>query len=170
MRNHLKDILIALIDGDVHFVVAGGVAAVLHGVERVTMDLDIALDLRPDNIDRFGRVMEALGMRPRIPVPLDALKDPEAVRIMVEEKGALVFSLIHPSDPLRYLDVFMAKQLSFSHLAEDAVLIDLDGRAVSVVGREKLLALKRGIHPPRDKDLWDIRELERIISDEQTEN
>ena len=166
MRNHLTDLLLALLDGGVDFVVGGGVAAVLHGVERVTMDLDIALDFKPDNIDRFSRVMAALGMRPRVPVPLDALKDPEAVRIMVEEKGALVFSLIHPSDPLRYLDVFMAEHLSFAHLAEDVVTIDLDGRSVPLVARAKLLALKRGIQPPREKDLWDIRELERIINDE----
>ena len=37
MSNHINEILFALTDAEVEFIVAGGVAAVLHGVERVTL-------------------------------------------------------------------------------------------------------------------------------------
>jgi intracellular sulfur oxidation DsrE/DsrF family protein len=39
MNNHLKDILTALAKKGVRFVVCGGVAVALHGVERMTLDL-----------------------------------------------------------------------------------------------------------------------------------
>lgn len=42
MQNHLKEIIYRLADRGIDFIIGGGVAAVLHGVERVTMDLDIA--------------------------------------------------------------------------------------------------------------------------------
>ncbi len=63
MKNHLTEILLALADARVDFVVAGGVAAVLHGVERVTMDLDLAVDLRPENVQAFLRVMRPRSRR-----------------------------------------------------------------------------------------------------------
>ncbi len=45
MVNHLELILSELKMQNVRFIVCGGVAAVLHGVERMTMDIDISLDL-----------------------------------------------------------------------------------------------------------------------------
>jgi hypothetical protein len=167
MRNHLKEILFALSDGQVKFIVGGGVAAVLHGVERVTMDLDISIDMCPDNLARFADVMEHLGMNPRVPVPVRALQDPEVIRIIVEEKHAIVFSLIDPNDPIRYIDVFMTPSLSYPSLIVDTVSFKIDGRVIDVISREKLLVLKKKIQPPREKDLMDIRELERLM---ETEN
>ncbi|HEY8241636.1 MAG TPA: hypothetical protein VIH35_09325, partial [Kiritimatiellia bacterium] len=90
MQNHLKEILFTLKDDGVEFIIGGGVAAVLHGVERVTMDLDIAIDLSPDNIERFKRAAGRLGLKPRVPVAIEKLADPATVNQMVQEKGALV--------------------------------------------------------------------------------
>jgi hypothetical protein len=36
MKNYLKEMLVTLADAGVEFVVGGGVACVLHGVERIT--------------------------------------------------------------------------------------------------------------------------------------
>ncbi|HUT78097.1 MAG TPA: hypothetical protein VM285_10445, partial [Polyangia bacterium] len=88
--NYLEEILRALTSRGVRFVVAGGVAVVLHGIERTTMDLDIALDLSPENVRRFREAADALGLRPLVPVPIEALSNPELVRMMVEEKHAIV--------------------------------------------------------------------------------
>jgi hypothetical protein len=165
MKNHIKEILFALCDGGVEYVVGGGVAAVLHGVERVTMDIDIAVNLTSENLERLVQVTKSLGLKPRVPVPLEALGDPEAIRMMVEEKHAMVFSLIDPSDPLRYLDVFLKEELSFPVLTADAELIQVEGRMITVVSARRLLAIKKAIIPPRPKDQIDIVELERIIDE-----
>ena len=68
MQNRLTDTLLALAEAEVRFVVAGGVAALLHGVERVTLDIDVALVMEPGNVQRFLEVMEALRLTPRAPV------------------------------------------------------------------------------------------------------
>ena len=163
MRNHIKELLFALSDGGVRYIIGGGVAAVLHGVERVTLDVDIALDFDPANLERFGKVMEELGMKPRVPVPVEALQDPEIVLMMVEEKQALVFSFIDSNDPLRYLDVFLKPELSYGELITDAVTVEVDGRTLHVVSAPRLLKLKEAIHPPRDKDQLDIRALRKLV-------
>jgi len=54
MENNLKEMLVTLADADMEFVVGGGVACVLHGVEPVTLDLDVAVQLNAPNLDRWN--------------------------------------------------------------------------------------------------------------------
>lgn len=162
MQNHLKEILTALADARVNFVVAGGVAVLLHGVERVTMDLDLALQLSRENLTAFQEAIGKLGLKPRVPVSPESLADPVTVQRFVEEKGALVFTFLDHDKPIRQLDIFLTKGLSFERLLGDAIEIELDGRPIKVASLERMLEIKKGIPAPRDKDLMDIRELERI--------
>jgi predicted nucleotidyltransferase len=161
--SYLEEILGALTTRGVRFVVAGGVAVVLHGVERTTMDLDIALDFEPENVARFGEAMDALGLRPLVPMPVRALADPIMVRMMVEEKNAIVFMLADPAMPLRKVDVFLAVALRYENLEKDSIPVEIPGIPLRVVSLERLLALKRAVDPPRDKDLFDIRAIERLL-------
>jgi len=163
--SYLEQLLRELAGTGVRFVVAGGVAAVLHGVERTTMDLDIALELTPDNVRRFASVMASLGLQPLVPVPVEALADPDVVRTMVEEKNAIVFMLADPEMPLRKVDVFLTESLSYENLFPDTLELEIPGIPLRVLTAQRLLDLKRAIDPPRDKDLFDIRALERLTGE-----
>lgn len=69
VRNYLKELLLALADAGVEAVVGGGVACVLQGVERMTLDLLLAIAFDRANLLRFLSVMQAQGLTPRAPVP-----------------------------------------------------------------------------------------------------
>jgi len=146
--NYLEDLLRELTVQQVRFVVAGGVAAVLHGVERTTMDLDIALEMSKENVARFANAASTLGLRPLVPVPVEALADPEAVRQMVEEKNAIVFMLADPAMPLRKVDVFLTSELSYENLMTDAVSVEIPGIPLRIVSSKRLIALKRAVETP----------------------
>lgn len=162
VRNRLSETLLALSRADVRFVVAGGVAALLHGVERVTLDIDIALDMDPGNVRRFLDVMEALHLTPRAPVAATVLADPQARVAMVREKQALVFTFLDRDDPLWQVDVFLTDDLSYAKLSPGMHTIFLEGQAVPIAGIDTLIDLKRRIQPPRPKDVLDLAELERL--------
>jgi hypothetical protein len=162
MSNHINEILFALTDAQVEFVVGGGVAAVLHGVERVTLDIDLALDMDPVNVEKFLQVMRNLGLQPRVPVPARDLMSREAVQRMVAEKGALVFSFVDFDRPLRHVDIFLQGNLSFEELSRGVRKIVVEDRAIKIMGIGKLLETKRAITPLRDKDLIDIKQLEKL--------
>jgi|688.fasta_scaffold50017_9 hypothetical protein len=51
-------------------------------------------------------------------------------------------------------------EVRFVIAGADTVLID--GQAVRIAGIETLIELKRGIQPPRPKDVLDLKELERL--------
>jgi hypothetical protein len=50
----------ALDDGGVEFILVGGLPAVLNGAPVDTFDIDVVHSRDPANIDRLGRVLEAL--------------------------------------------------------------------------------------------------------------
>lgn len=162
---HLRDIIIGLADAQVDFVIAGGVACVLQGVERFTLDLDIAVNLTPKNLSRFLSVMKTQGLVPRVPVQPESLIDPEVRKMMIEEKNALVFTFIDLNDPRRHVDLFLRDDLSFDRLNAKVDKVSLDGREVKVTSVEKLLQIKQSIDPLRDKDILDIIALKRLLKD-----
>ncbi|MBL7012696.1 MAG: hypothetical protein ISR85_07215 [Kiritimatiellales bacterium] len=162
----MREIILALADAEVEFVIGGGVACVLQGVERFTMDLDIAINLTPENLKRFVAVMKEQHLTPRVPVPPEALLNPDAVKMMVEEKHALVFTFLDVNNPMRHVDVFLRDDLSYDVLNRHSEAVDLGERSIKLVSRAKLLAIKEAITPPRDKDQLDIAALRRMIHDE----
>ncbi len=141
--------------------VCGGVACVLHGVERVTMDLDIRVPDERDNYLRLLAALETRGMVSRIPEPMSALADPERRLIWVREKGALVWTAQSP-DGLEQIDVFLDYPVPWSDLARDAKTVLVRGLPVKISSRAHLIQAKRRIDPPRRKDLRDIEDLEAL--------
>ncbi len=49
MLNRLKDVFSSFQRHNVHYVVIGGIAAILHGVPRATFDLDILIEATAEN-------------------------------------------------------------------------------------------------------------------------
>jgi hypothetical protein len=162
MGNYLKEMLVTLTDSNVEFVVGGGVACVLHGVKRVTLDLDIAVQMTAENLGRLVDAVERLKLKPRVPVSLADLGDSDFVRSMVAEKGALVFSLADFDKPLRHLVIFLSPNLSFERLSDGAAQFDIGGVNIRVVSRELLIKIKNEIKPLRQKDILDLQELEKL--------
>jgi hypothetical protein len=166
VRNRYQELLVALSDAGADFVVAGGVAAVLQGVERSTLDIDLSVGFSPKSLDGFLGVMERFQLTPRVPISPDVLRDPDAVRSMVEHKNAIVFTFDDLRDPLWHVDVFLRDELAYERLVVDSECVDVNGRRVRVLTKRKLLELKQAIEPPRAKDQMDIAELKRLLGQE----
>lgn len=160
MENELFAILTGLAEANVRFLVVGGVAVVLLGHPRMTADLDLILDLEPENARRGLDVLGALGFRPRPPVPLHAFADPATRQTWIDDKGLMVFSLWSPDAPTTEIDLFVEMPLEFSAAFARAEWVALGSTKVPVLALRDLIALKRSAGRP--KDLEDIVALERI--------
>jgi hypothetical protein len=160
--NFLKQTLTALSDAKVRFVVCGGVACILQGVARATHDLDVRVALEDQDLQRLVEVARGLGLHPRIPEPLDALLDPERRRIWIEEKRAVVYTLLEPSGAFA-LDVFLRYPISYEDLAASADVFDIQGRSILVSSKRDLILAKSAVQPPRKTDLRDIEDLEELL-------
>lgn len=117
--NTLLGVIQSLHSHNVKFIVAGGVAVVLQGVERLTMDLDTSVALDSENIQNFLLTMQTLGLVPRAPVNPEVLLDSSKRDLMVSEKGALDFTFYDPKNVTIQVDFFMSPELSYDKLAAD---------------------------------------------------
>ena len=80
MQSRIKEILLTLSEKKVNFILCGGVACVLQGVERMTMDVDIFLEMTGDNLHHFLEAVRHLHMQPRAAVPPEILMDSEKIK------------------------------------------------------------------------------------------
>jgi hypothetical protein len=147
-------------DSSVRYVVVGGVAVVLHGVMRFTADLDIVIDLAPEEAKRAMDALTAAGFAPSLPVPAADFADAAKRRQWIDERNMLVFSMVDRSIPPNSVDLFAESPIDFAALWSQATIMQLDTTSVRVASIADLIAMKR--FSARPKDLLDIDELEKI--------
>lgn len=153
------DVYGAFVAADVRFVV-GGMAVVLSGHVRATVDLDVVVDLAPEPARRAMTALTELGLRPRVPVaPLD-FADPAVRQGWIETKNMQVLSFYDPQHVAREVDVFVAYPIDFERLVAVAVPTQVAKRTVPVASISDLLEMKRAAGRPQD--LADIEALERL--------
>jgi hypothetical protein len=156
----LRDILRRLVLAEVRFIIVGGVAVVLHGHLRATKDLDLVIDLDPDEARKALRVMLDAGLRPTAPVDALDFADPDIRRSWIEEKNMVVFQMCDPRDARRNVDLFVENPIDFREMWARAVLVPIDDVMVRVASIRDLTRMKQMSGRPLDLD--DIAQLEKL--------
>ena len=159
MRSGFLEILNALHDHRVEFVIVGGVAAALHGGSRVTFDLDVVPSLAPNSWQAAVDLLWSLGARPRVPEPVERIRDVEQVRRWRREKGMLALNFRTP-DGSTEVDLLVGESDAFDGLKCRAVEVTVDQRTFFVASIDDLISMKR--RAGRPQDLLDIAELRKI--------
>lgn len=150
-------VISALNDSGVDYVIVGGIAAVLHGVDRLTADLDVVLDLQRDAALKALKSLEKIGYRPRPPVRMEEFAEAERRKQWMETRNMQVFSLWDPRGELPVLDLFVSYPLDFARLLDDSVEVDIGGLRARIASVDHLIEMKSGTN--RDKDRQDIAAL-----------
>ena len=167
---YYDEVIKALNKNKVKYAVAGGVAVVLYGYTRLTLDLDLIVELSKKNLDRFFDTLYNLGYRPKVPVTKEQFIDKKIRREWIKTKGMVVFSFFHLKDHLKLIDVFVREPIKFSEIEERIERIKINKLIFPTVCIRHLKKLK--LLASRHKDLMDIRNLEEIekLRDEQSKN
>jgi hypothetical protein len=163
MSGRVEWVLTALEEAAVRYLVVGGVAVVLHGYLRTTLDLDLVLQLDPSNLERALNAFGTLGFRPQVPVPLSSFADPQNREAWLREKNMTVFSLWHPDHQGFAVDLFIQEPFDFEAVYRRALRVPLQGAQATVVSRADLVAMKRATGRARDLD--DIEALSGLSED-----
>jgi predicted nucleotidyltransferase len=148
------ELLRALVQRGVDFVVIGGIAAVLQGSARNTFDLDICFAVDPTNLKALATVLTELQARLR---GVD-----EQVPFVADERTLSQIEVLTLVTTFGELDLLArpAGAPTYARLRARAERFDIGGVAVSVAAIDDLIAMKRAAG--RAKDLADIEELETI--------
>jgi hypothetical protein len=162
-NNEIWKLIKVLSESEVKYVICGGVACFLHGVERITVDLDVSISLEDSNIEKIIGISKKLNLKPRNPEPIENFLDTEKRRQWIEKKGALVYTLVSDKDYAQ-LDIFLKYPKTFEELYANSDKMLLNGLEVNVSSKEDLIFAKEAVTPIRYKDETDIRELKILIN------
>lgn len=141
------DLLHCLVDAGADFLRIGGWAVSVHGHGRATDDLDVFVRATPSNALRVVRALRAFGAPLTRHQVGEELFASEGMAYRMGRRPVLI-------EVLTRID-----GVTFDEAARDAVVVDVQGVDVPVIGRDALLANKRAAG--RAKDLADIEVLQR---------
>ena len=146
MNQDYLDVLAALVECGVDFVVVGAHALAVHGIPRSTGDIDILVRPRIDNARRVVAALEIFGA----PVEAHGVKDEDfSTQGYVYQIGL----------PPRRIDILTeVSGLRFEEVWRTRVQVRVGEVDVFFIGREAMIKNKRA--SGRAKDLADVQALE----------
>lgn len=143
MIAHSKGLFASLEKHKVKYVVIGGVAAILHGVPRMTGDIDLFIEATVDNTQRMLEVLKDLGYETTDLVTPAGLA---AVKLLMFENGVKI-------------DVMLQiPGLDFATAWANKLTMRAGDQTFYVVSKADLIAAKRAAG--RRRDLADVAALE----------
>jgi hypothetical protein len=148
---------------NVRFVVVGGLALLLHGLDRLTADVDLVIDLSTDATRDTVRALTQGGYRAMAPVDPMALADPEQRRAWQATRGMQVFSFWDTTNTRPTVDLMLAPVVSFADLWSDATIVTIGGIDVRVASITHLIRMKEAAGRPQD--LADLERLHKLRAD-----
>ncbi len=150
LNEDYRDMLQALADEKVRFLLVGAYALAAHGYPRATMDIDIWVMPAPDNADAVLRAIRRFG------APLLNLTKADL------ERDGTVFQI--GVAPRRIDIITSASGLRFEEAFAHSLTVSIDGLDVHIPSVGDLIRNKRA--SGRTKDLADAEALEKLDGSE----
>lgn len=142
-----RELLRRLIAAELDFVVVGGVAATLHGVQEPTRDLDVCIRLSRDNWSRIVDVLTPI--HPRYALTPDKRPFTPTVEELEHFRNLYALTDLGRIDflgevpPLGDIDV----------VAKGSSLFMIDDHQVRVIALDDLVRVKEHIRRPKDLEV-----------------
>jgi len=149
----------------IKYLVAGGMAVNLHGVPRLTQDLDLLIDLGEENILKIVKALAELGYRPRIPEDPSKFAKAEIREKYKKEKNMKVFPFFHSSIPFQEIDLMFDTPVSYKEAVERKIILQAGDMVIPLVSIHDLIKLKEVVG--RKHDISDIRMLQEVLKMEE---
>ena len=165
---YYEDLFSKFEEEHIKYLVVGGLAVNLHGVPRMTADVDIAIAFDAGNVQALLGLLEKLGYKPRAPVDPALLGDPSARATWQTEKQMRAFSFLNHANPLEELDVMLDTPFDFMEAYKRRQVITAGSLNVSVASLDDLITTKQGTG--RAQDDADIAALELVKKLKQGED
>ena len=144
------------------FVVVGGLALILHGLDRLTADVDLVIDLSTENVRDAVLALSNSGYRPMAPVNPSELADPARRHEWQTRRNMRVFSFWDSTNRRPTVDIMLDAIVPFDDLWSDSTTMAIGGHEVHVASIPHLIRMKEVAGRPQDQS--DIERLRTLLS------
>jgi len=154
-------IIQVLNEAAVRYLVVGGIAVNAHGYVRLTVDVDLMIQLERENLLKGLRALETLGYRTVLPIRWEDLADPRQRQEWIEQKQMKALKLYSDAHRETSIDVFVDDPLGFDGAYNRVMRLAVaDNLEAPICSYEDLVALK--LQASRRKDLDDLEKLKQV--------
>jgi len=162
-----EEILRSLQKHGVRYLILGGAAVNLHGVPRMTADLDITIDLSAENVAATIEALAAAGIKVSLPLDPLGLGDSELRREWRQDRHleALTFQSADTGAPYREVDIVIEPPLDFEAMYAARTVLEIEDLRIDLVSLPHLIEIKSRLG--REQDLADVNALKKIDSVEE---
>lgn len=144
----------------IRYIVVGGVAVNIHGIPRMTYDLDLLVDMEDENLRRLLAILDEWGFRPKIPVDIMDLANAEKRKEWIEGKGMKAFNLVNEDWALSEIDIIIDAPVDYEKARPGAIRVAVAGVEIPVISIDDLIRMKEVTG--RAQDEADIRYLKQV--------
>ena len=157
----------ALYKAKIKYLVVGGTAVNLHGVPRLTYDIDLIISTDRENVISLNKTLKSLGYVPLHPVNPDNLWDINIVSDWIKNKNMTAFSFYHKKEPRKVIDIVVAHPLDFNKALKRAVVKKANGIKIFVASIDDVIKMKKVSGRPKDlSDAEMLREAKKMPGQE----
>jgi len=152
----------ALYAHKVKYLICGGLAVNIYGIPRMTADIDLLLNFKDWNLDRFKKVVDSLSFRSHTPLGIDALLDENTRHHLVKDKNMIAYTYYNERANYMNLDVLIDSPFDFEKLWEERESRKVEDFEIHMVSIDNLIAMKQ--YANRSQDQQDILLLSKLKS------
>jgi hypothetical protein len=136
----------------IDYLVVGELAVNLHGIPRMTYNIDLIISLEKGNVLRTVGLLQRWGYRPMASVDPADMARPSMRKRWKEEKNMKALCFCHDQSGMREIDLIFEAIRPFSALKRRAARISVDGMRVPVVSLDDLILMKEQTGQKQDRD------------------
>ena len=154
------EILKNFFENKIEYIIIGGLAVNLHGVPRVTQDIDILISMKKENILKINKILQNLDYVSKLPVDPDQLADDKIRKKWIKDKNLKAFSFYHKKDNYKIIDIVLISPVDYKTAFMHKIVKRVADIEINLMDLDDLIKLKT--FSGREQDLSDVKLLKKI--------
>jgi hypothetical protein len=147
-------------EAKIRYIVVGGIAVNLYGIPRMTYDIDLILDLKDKNLEKFLKLLKGWGFKPKVPVDIMDFAIEENRKDWIKNKHMKAFNLVNPKWAISEIDIVIDSPIDYDKAHKRLKHVKLQGASIPVISIDDLIKMKK--KAGREQDNSDIKILRKL--------
>ena len=143
----------------IKYILVGGIALNLLGVERATHDMDILVEMTDDNLAKVVSILGNKGYKVKQPVDPMGIADKKIRADWIYNKNMKAFNF-YKEDEMKEVDIIIDSPVQYPEAKKDAIWLKSGQLALPVISIKKLIKMKKDTGRPTDR--FDVKALKRM--------
>jgi predicted nucleotidyltransferase len=149
-------------DEKINYIVVGGIAVNLHGIPRMTYDVDLLIDFEGENLNKFLNLLNEWGFKPKAPVNIMDFAIKSKREEWIKQKNMKAFNLVNPAWAISEIDIIIDAPVDYTKAEKHVKRIAIGDVAIPTISIPDLIKMKQKAGRQQDKtDITYLRTLKK---------